>query len=673
MRHAASGSVAAALDQAAALHRQGRFAEAEAIYRRVLAQHPDHPDALHLLGALAVQAGRAGEALPLIERAIAGRGDVTAYHNTLGLALRAAGDREGAAAAFARALALQPDNPEAHLNLGNLARDRDDAAAAIAQYRKAVELAPGHAGALNNLGNALRKAGQTAEAVQCLERAHQANPGDADILNNLAIALRADGRARAAIDRFEQALAFRPRHVGALAGLGSLLAQRNRPEEAVRRLQQAVALDPSLDDARYDMVGSLSHLGRSEEARAMLDDMVTRNPDAVRYRVKLGDVLRALNRIDDAKRHYARAIEIDPDCAAALAEMAMLEKAELAPAALDRIERLLRRPDIASGDRSRLHFAMARVHDAKGEYDAAFAHLEQANAGRRRELASGERGFDLADTRRQIDELVATFDRALFARTAGFGDPSDLPMFVVGMPRSGTTLTEQILASHSEVHGAGELRELQAIIARLEETGGARYPRCMRTLDRAETRRLARGHIEWLARLAPGKCRVIDKEVLKFGSLGPIAVLFPGAKIIHCRRHPLDNGLSCFEQDFLGNWPWIWDLATIGQFYREYRRLMDHWREVLPVAILDVAYEDLVADTPRVAREMVRFCGLDWEDACLAFHESGRPVLTASKEQVRRPIYSSSVGKWRRYERHLGPLIEALEQDRFILNHDDSI
>ncbi len=650
------------LQRAVRLHREGRIAEAEAIYRRVLAQHPDHPDALHLLGALAVQAGRSDEAIALVLRAIARDGEVGAYHNTLGLARRAQGDLAGAAAAFARTLALQPRNSEAHLNLGNLAQDRGDLAGAAEHYRRAIALAPDSAAANSNLGNLLRRQGEADEALRLLERAHQLAPRDPDIANGLALALQAAGRAEAAIERYRAALALAPDHAGALANLGSLLAERDEPEEAVRRLERALALDPSMAEMRVNLANALDALGRHEAALAEWRRLVAERPDTVCFRLRLAGTLRALGRFDEARAQDLESARGDADCAAALAEIAIADKERLAPRWRERIAALLARRELPADDRAVLHFALAKVHDAEGEFDLAFDHLRRANDLRLGERKAKDRGFDLAALAAQFDRLIAAFDRPLFTGASGLGDPSERPVFIVGMPRSGTSLVEQILASHSKVYGAGELAHMERITRTMPAriAGAGPYPECVAALTPATARQAARDYLDRILTLAPGVTRVTDKAPFNFLYLGLAAVLFPRARVIHCRRQPVDTCLSCYEQDFKGPMPWSWDLTTLGQFYRQHDRLMRHWQAVLPLPMLEVSYERLVAEFDATVRRIVAFCGLDWEAACLAFHDNPRPVQTFSQTQVRQPIYASSVDRWRRYERHLGPLIEAL-------------
>lgn len=255
-----------------------------------------------------------------------------------------------------------------------------------------------------------------------------------------------------------------------------------------------------------------------------------------------------------------------------------------------------------------------------------------------------------------IGQMIETFDRAYFQRVGSFGLDTELPIFIVGMPRSGTTLIEQIVASHPLVFGAGELKHIGRIAANLKSQTGEPYPRCVSRLDRETVCQIARQHIECLHELGGDAVRVVDKMPLNYNHLGLIASLFPQARVIHSRRDPLDTCVSCLRQYAIPS-----SLEEIAVCYRQYEKLMDHWRQVLPLSMLEVQYEDLVTDSESVMRRLIEFCGLEWNDRCLDFHNSDRAVQTPSKLQVRQPMYASSVGRWKRYEKQLRARIQGWE------------
>ena len=289
------------------------------------------------------------------------------------------------------------------------------------------------------------------------------------------------------------------------------------------------------------------------------------------------------------------------------------------------------------------------TYDARGEAETAFGHFARGNVLRREDLARLGRSFDGAAHEQFIDAVAGLFDGDFLAARRGFGDASTLPVFVVGMPRSGTTLVEQILASHPDVFGAGELDALGGFVPR--------FPEGVKELDAEAAADLARSHVERLSGLGGPALRVVDKTPLNFLYLGLISLLFPAARIVHCRRDARDVCLSCFAQNFVAGHGWSTDLADLATYFRQYGRLMAHWHDVLPLPVLDVDYEAVVADPGAESRRLVDFLDLPWDDACLRFHEARHVVRSASNWQVRRPVHGGSVGRWRAYERWLGPLL----------------
>jgi hypothetical protein len=319
-------------------------------------------------------------------------------------------------------------------------------------------------------------------------------------------------------------------------------------------------------------------------------------------------------------------------------------------------------PRLPAEDRCRISFAIARTHDRANRYGEAFEYGRRANDLRREIDGRAGLVYDPAAFARRIDQLIALFTPEYFARVRGFGTDAETPVFVVGMMRSGTTLVEQILASHPRAFGAGELsdlvRLLAALPARLRTT--TEFPACVNLLDESTARVVAGEYVQRLRALGGAADRVVDKMPTNYLWLGFIATFFPNARIIHCRRDPVDTCLSCFFQDFASPHPYTSDLRHMGHYYRQYERLMAHWATVLPVRVFELNYEELTTDQEAVSRRMVEYCGLPWDDRCLRFNENKRVVRTASALQVRRPMYTSSVGRWKRYEPFLGPLLEEM-------------
>ncbi len=529
-----------------------------------------------------------------------------------------------AAACFRRLLAIQPGNAEAWNYLGVVHLNRGKLDEATACYEEAVRLRPDLFAARNNLGDALLKQGKPEQAEACLRQAVLLQSNRGELHYNLGKALQAQGKGAEARACLERAVRLKPDLAQAHSSLGLLLVQEGEDDAAVPCFEQAVRLRPRDASAHSNLATALVEQGKVEEAAA----------------------------------HYREALRLNPNCVAALANTAIHDLFPLTDDQVGRILALLTHPRLPLADASVLHFALANLRSRAGDDDGAFDHFRQGNALRRRLYQQTGGAFDPEAHRRETDRRIRTFTPEYFRRVEGFGLDSEAPLFIVGMPRSGTTLVEQILSRHLQVFGAGELADVGRLaqsLAAPAEDDLASSP----LMDRQRVRELAERHLERLTHLGGAALRVSDKMPTNFLHLGLIAALFPQARVVHCRRDPLDACVSCYLQHFHGL-NFTYDLTDLGIFYREYERLTAHWRAVLPLRLLEVSYEELVTNQEEVSRRMVSFCGLDWDERCLAFHENPRPVHTRSTLQVRRPIYASSVGRWKRYEKHLQPLREAL-------------
>jgi tetratricopeptide (TPR) repeat protein len=612
-------------------HQAGRLAEAEALYRGVLQEDPLQPHALHLLGVLAHQTGRPQEAIDLITRALAVHGPHPEFHNNLGAACLAAGRLAEAEAHFRRAVQLKPDYADAHYNVGVALRRQGRAAEAAQAFREALRLNPNHAGALRQLGPAAPQEGNLAGALAALRELVRREPGNARAHNDLGLLLLANGEPERAAHHLENAVRLQPSSAEAWCNLGVARRHLRRTDEALECFRQALRVSPAYGQARSSLAAALQAQGRLDEALAEVRETLRADPSNAH-------ALHALSEMA-AAGHYT----FSADEARALRE-------------------LVARPGLQPADRIHLHFALARALDQGGQPDEAFAHYRRANELRQEIDRACGVAYDPAAHHRFVDRLMATFTPAWFESARSFGVDSELPVFVVGMPRSGTTLAEQVLASHPQAHGAGELEEIDRLARALPERLGTAepYPECLARLSPPVARALAEGHLQVLRRLGGAAARVVDKLPLNFLHLGLIATLFPKAKIVHCRRGPIDTCLSCYFQNFAGPFPWARDLGHLGHYHREHERLMAHWARALPVPVFELRYEDFTADQEATTRRLLDFCGLSWDERCLRFHETRREVSTASGLQVRRPMYRSSVGRWKRYEAHLGPLLAAL-------------
>lgn len=507
-------------------------------------------------------------------------------------------------------------------------------------------------------GLALQEQGRLREAEASFQAILHHDPAHADANNAMGTLAVAAERIDVAINYFTKALAAAPREVRYLNNLGNALALGGKPEEGVPYLERALQLRPSMYEALCNLGRALRKLGQAGRGLPYLERAAALRPAAPEAHLAWAEALTDLGRGEEAEPLYRAAIDKGGGRAAALYGLAncvrqtpdknVLAEIEAAEAQLGAAE--------ARAQRALLGYAAAKTCMDLQRPDAAFAHLQRAKAASRAR-------YDMAQHEGRQKRLTGLFNPGFLKSRAGWGEPSELPVFIVGMPRSGTSLAEQILASHPEVHGAGELNYLHDIANQLLFSlgDGGLFVEKIVGLGPAETKALASTYLDKLAALAPGTPRrITDKMPHNFTFVGLVALLLPRARVIHMRRNPLDNCFSIYSNMFSTAHAYADDLATLGRYYRTYAALMDHWRRVLPGMILDVHYEDLVADQEAVTRRMLDFIGLDWHPACLEFFANARSVSTISRWQVRQPIYRTSIERWRPYERHLGPLVEAL-------------
>lgn len=617
------------LQDAVAHHQAGHRDLAEAGYRALLREDPDHADALHLLGVLANDDGMFQKGAALIRRALVMMPQFPDGYLNLGNALNGLGDLTGARAAFERAIALRPDFLVARLNLAEFLVRHGDHAAAEIHARHSLHLAPG------------------------LERAHLA----------LWQALRGQRRWHDAVTVMQATVASRPGTPALLCDLGSTLAEAGDTETALALHRQAAMMEPLNFLIHMGHANSLNAAGKIPDAVPVLRRVLELAPTYIPAWLTLGWSLRGIGRFEEARACFDRALEIDPNQPEAHWNLSLLGPAlEIDPAREITLRGLMQRNEMDLFQRVSAGFALGKMLDDQDRCDEAFTVLAEANRMYRDSRAAQGMGFDPLAFSTEIDALITHFSTAGFASRRGAGVTSELPVFIVGMPRSGTTLVEQIVASHSQVYGAGESRDIANIVHALTPMIRAAGPNGQ--WETAATQELAFSHLDRLARLGGAAMRVIDKTPDNVLNLGVIASLFPGARVIICNRDPRDNCLSHFFQLYTDGNAFAYDLAECGWRARETARLIKHWRTALPIQFLDLQYENLVQDLEGQARRLISFLGLDWEPACLDFHRNERAVATPNMWGVRQPIYNRQVDRWRLYEKHLEPLFAALEGQR---------
>jgi len=671
----------------------GRLEEALTCYDKAIALKPDHATAHSNRGNALVALRRVDEALASFDRALAVKPDLAEALNNRGGLLRDLQRPAEALASLDKALAIKPDYPDALNNRGNALVDLDRAEEALKSYDRALAVNPNSANALNNRGNALIKLGRPKEAlanyeralalkpqnpeawsnrghalkelkrcdeaIECLNKALSLRPDYAMAFNNLANVFLDLKRPADALATYDRALAFSPDSAIALTNRATALIELKRPTEALESCDKAIARQPGYVDAHNNRGTALSLLGREEEALASYDRAIVLKPDNATAFDNKGVALLQLGRVGEASAIIEAAIELAPGRARSYHHLALSRRFEPGDARLQVMEELaLENSSPDASERIYAHFALGKAFADIGDRERSFRHLSDGNALKRQLSPYNEAGAlgDLQRTR-------AAYNSALMGRNRGRGDPSAAPVFVIGMPRSGTTLVEQILASHRDVHGAGEIVDFDLAVAELGGLAGQalRLPEAVSQMSAEQFHRIGASYVRRIEGSAPCASRIINKMTENFRFAGLIALALPNARILHVRRDPIDTCFSCFSTLFVENLPYTYDLAELGRYYRGYEALMNHWREVLPEGMmLEARYEDVVADLDGQGRRIVGHCGLDWDARCLDFHRNKRSVRTASLAQVRRPLYSSSIGRSRAYEAFLGPLQAAL-------------
>jgi tetratricopeptide (TPR) repeat protein len=645
--------------EAKRLHQAGDVAGAAEAYRKILEADPQHADALHLSGVILQQQGRVAEAIARIGAAIELDPKRAGFRANLAVSLRAAGRGDEALAQLREAARLEPGYLAGRRNLGVFLCGTGEWEEACGHLEAALVGRSSDAAAMRKLGLARLMLGRTGEAEPVLRRAVEVDPANVEGRNQLAVALKRLGRAAEAEECLREALRLRPDDAGTLTNLGDILNTLGRHDDALPLLEKAVQLNPRGVEALNNLAMSLEALERFDEAAARLKTALEINPDYTPALNNLANDLLRRGRSSDATACLQRVAVLEPRHVPAWYALAANTRHLFTADEIELVESLIADPRTAAGTRGMLRFGMAAAYDRLARPDDSFRHAIAANRWRKSDNAQRGITFDRDRHRQRIDDLIRSFSAGAFARIPQSGCESDLPVFVLGMPRSGTTLVEQILASHSQVRGAGELDDmLHVALALLVSNGESLITGLTQdALRTAADRQLARYRT-----LAGDAIRLVDKTTVNFLHLGLIAMMFPKARVIHCTRDARDTCLSCFLHNFASpGLSFAFDLADLGAFYREYERLMAHWRATLPLPMMDIPYDDLVSDPERWSRAMVDFCGLEWDSRCLEFHRSDRIIHTASAQQVREPVHKRSVNRWKAYERHLRPLFDALE------------
>ena len=688
-------SPAKAIEMAGQLYSRGQYVQAERVCRQIIEARPGNADAHNIVGVSLAAQGKTDEAVTMLGRAIKLAPKAPSFYANLGEILRQASRTDEAESPLEKAVEIDPKNAQALNNLGIIRYEQKRYEEAVEFYRRALESRPNMGEALNNLGNALRLTGDIDGAVQAYQDALTIRDVYPEAYNNLGTLLQQDKQFEEAEHALRKAIQQNPKYIEAHNNLAQLLSNQKKEVEALRILTDALKIAPknvqtllitskiqlrrgahsaAEQGARLalqeepESAEALTVLGqvlhetdRYDEAIKVLERAIEHNPDSPEALNFYGVALKSVGRLDEARENIIKAIKLNDLMYGAYANLNDLvdfskgEGEEL----FDRMDAIFESLTDSNAEQyTALHFAYAKALDDRGQHEKALEHYIQGGQMKRAQLDYKEQ-----DTHGFFDSIRATFSKEFIANTKFAGLDDERPTFIVGMPRSGSTLVEQILSSHPDVYGAGEVKYLSRALHQLRDRFPSlpKYPQMAEKMGPAQMEIVAKSYREQLASGAGNAKRITDKLLTNYFFVGLIHMLFPKAKIIHTRRDPVDTCLSGFTKLFKDDMPHSYDLGELGRYYGKYREIMEHWEKVLPEGVLmTVQYEDVVADTEGQARRLIDFLGLPWDDKCVDFHKSDRPVKTASVAQVRKPIYKTSVERWKKYGPGLQPLVDAV-------------
>jgi tetratricopeptide (TPR) repeat protein len=594
-------------------HAQGRLDDCGRICRAILEIQPGAVPALVLAGVVAAKKEETEAAVSLFQMAILHDPQCTPAYLWLSMAHRRLGQKQHALAQAKEAVARNPNDALSVHHLGLCFLDLEDCRSAEARFAKAISMAPNVALVHFGMGLALQGLKRNAEAIGAFRRAERLDPSSVATLIALRQILMEEGDSAGAVLVAREILGIQPRSAEANFWLARVLMEDNKATEADDFLRRGMELEAD---------SALAHLS-------------------------LGSAFQVKGKLEEADAHFRRSIELLPEQGSAYLALATNQRfKDQDRPIVDKMEALLHAGGLTPTEHSELHYALGKALEDLGEYRGAMEHFDEANRITY-EIKFGKQAYDSRD-QDGFDRLAQSLAPVLFEQNRNDGTSSELPIFVVGMIRSGTTLVEQILSSHPLVGAAGEQRFWLESGGLALSAGGK--------LDVSMLARLAGRYEKLLQGIAPGKDRVVDKMPMNYQALGLIHLAFPRAKIIHIRRHPVDTCLSIYATPNRNRLGWAHDKGNIASAYERYLRTMDHWKSVLPAdALMEVRYEQIVTEPETTIRSMIEFCRLEWNDDCLHHENNARTVNTPSVWQVRQPVYRSSLERWKRFEPWLGP------------------
>ncbi|MDP9199921.1 MAG: sulfotransferase [Pseudomonadota bacterium] len=646
----------AAFDRALTFLRAGDGVMAEQLCRGALADFPDEPNLMSLLGAALNRQGRGQEAEPLLRRALEDEPGYAKGEEELGRSLLLQGRFDEAIERLRKALELDSKLQSAQLTLVHALTESGRADQADEMMQAFLRSDP----ARQQISRAAdhHRAGRLQEAEAIYRELLRRDPRNLEALRLLAlIAMNAEqyGQAEQLLKR---AVEIAPDFLAAWVDLSRAQLERQDLPAAQASIERAAELSPHSGNVRIHVANVQARSGLHDQAIETYRRAIELNPELPAGYLGIGNVLKTVGRQAEAIDAYRRATVLRPESSEAWWSLSNLKTFRFEDSEIEAMTRQLEAPALTDESRVQFSFALAKASEDRGDYARAFELYGGGNRTRR-----AMENYDPVQTEVINDRIMKVFDAEFLARCTGRGHPDRAPIFVVGLPRSGSTLIEQILASHSEVDATHELPEVGRLIQRMNRDRKDRvvYPEAVRDFNDEAWAAFGRSYIEQTRQYRRDAPRFIDKNPNNFANIGLLSLALPNARFINTRRHPLDTCLSCYKQLFARGQPFTYDLLELGEYYLQYVRMMKHWHSVLPGRVLDLQYESVVADQEAETRRLLEFCGLPWEDACLRYYETERAIRTASSEQVRRPIYTDSVGLWRNYQQELVELIEILQ------------
>lgn len=636
------------LEEAIVHHQAGRLAEAEALYLQILSKDDRHADSLHLLGVIAYQTARYDAAIDLIGKAIALNQGEAIFHNNLGTVFEAQEKLSEAAASYERALAIKPDYPDALSNLGSVLNKQGRLSEAAACFGLALAIKPDHPDALSKLGTVFDAQERPREAVVCYKRALAIKPDHPDALSNLGNALNEQGKLGEAIACYERALAIKPDHPDALSNLGHAFMAQGKLNEAVACFERALAIKPDFPESLFSLGNALTMQEKYSEAIRCHERALAIRPDFPEALSNLGQAFIGQGKLEEAIACCNQAISLKPDFPECHKNLSNLKTYTREDPHIPML-RHIHETTTKVADRINACFALAKACEDMKQFDEAFSLYAEGNRLKKTEL-----GYHIEHDRRHFELIRLAFDKLPSAPPPLSHDIN--PILIVGMPRSGTSLVEQILASHSQVYGAGELTTLSRLAGSYFQNAAAPG------FDlAAASRQVSSDYLDELNEISNDRLHVTDKMPINSFWLGFLLLALPDIRIVHMNRDPMAVCWSNFRLCFSNKGPgFTYDLLDLAEYYRMYEGLMQFWRERFPGRIYDLSYEMLTENQEEETRKLLDYCGLEWDERCLEFEKTERIIKTASVAQVRRKMYQGSSDAWRKFEAHLAPLKEGL-------------